>query len=1060
MQKGMMIERFFISPFIWRKSSFRLHIFYALLGLCWLLSGTISSVAGKQTEAARELLLNTPVERQLQVGETHLYKITLASATYLRIFINPSDTAVNSKITAPGGTQDVGVRYYPSGKGARFVSLIAEAAGIYNLEIRLSEQGKAGSYTGKIEELRPATAEDRVHLAAEKAEEDGRILGDTQQGAAKYEEALALWRKLGDQKGELRMLAYLGNKYKFIGEVQIAADYHKQAIEAARRLGDRYREATLMLEVSSTYLALGENQKALDTYNQARQIFKSLSKRYGEALATFNIGYLFFGLGEWENALPYLEETLPTFSSLGDIDSECTILNAMGKIYRVLGDSPKGIGFHNRALTLARNNQYADTEAICLRHLGDAYLELDERQKALEFYEQSLKLSQKVGMPACEGDGLRGIGYITYLSGDYPKALDFLTRSLARYRAGWERSREAKALHNLALVNYALGNFDDAKNQIEQAITIQESLRANIINQQLRDNIFSSAQSTFALYIGTLMQLHKKNPNAGFEALALQVSERARARSLLDLLSISQANIREGVPQNLLDLERTLQQQLNAKAAARARVLNDKRTQAQAAAFDKEIAQLSARFRDVEVQIRQSSPRYAALTKPQPLSAQEIQQQLDDQTVLLEFALGEKQSWLWAVTRTSVNSYQLSSSNEIEPAARKVYELLTVRQPKKGETEAQYKARVTQSETSLQNESARLSRLLLAPIATRLQSEWKDKRLAIVASGTLEYIPFAALPLPQATGEKSGMETKNPQSTEPLIARHEIINLPSVSALAAIRRETSGRKTAEKTVAVIADPVFEPTDPRVLKAMQQDNNKSMVVSVRSGEPSANATQAQAAPVGDSDLGRALRSFDLLNERGGFSRLPFSREEAEAIATLAGKTALMKATDFQATRTVATSGELARFRILHFATHGLLNSERPELSGLVLSLVDEHGKSQDGFLRMHEIYNLHLPAELIVLSACQTALGKQIRGEGLVGLTRGFMYAGAERVVASLWQVDDLATAELMKRFYRAMLKDGMRPAQALRAAQLEMMKQERWASPYFWAAFTIQGEWK
>jgi CHAT domain-containing protein len=158
--------------------------------------------------------------------------------------------------------------------------------------------------------------------------------------------------------------------------------------------------------------------------------------------------------------------------------------------------------------------------------------------------------------------------------------------------------------------------------------------------------------------------------------------------------------------------------------------------------------------------------------------------------------------------------------------------------------------------------------------------------------------------------------------------------------------------------------------------------------------------------------------------------------------------------------MATSGALARYRIVHFATHGLLNSEHPELSGLVLSLIDDNGKIRDGFLRMHEIYNLRLPADVVVLSACQTALGKEVKGEGLVGLTRGFMYAGAQRVVASLWQVDDLATAELMKHFYRGMLQENMRPAEALRAAQIEMSKHGRWSAPYYWAGFVIQGEWR
>jgi CHAT domain-containing protein len=191
----------------------------------------------------------------------------------------------------------------------------------------------------------------------------------------------------------------------------------------------------------------------------------------------------------------------------------------------------------------------------------------------------------------------------------------------------------------------------------------------------------------------------------------------------------------------------------------------------------------------------------------------------------------------------------------------------------------------------------------------------------------------------------------------------------------------------------------------------------------------------------------------------FRRLPFSRREAEAIAALAPRTMSRESLDFEANRATATSADLSNYRIIHFATHGLLNSQHPELSGIVLSLVDEAGRPQDGFLRLHEIYNLNLGADLVVLSACRTALGKEIKGEGLVGLTRGFMYAGAPRVVASLWAVDDEITAELMKRFYHAMLIKKQRPAAALRAAQVGLWQSKR-LPPYYWAAFVLQGEWK
>ena len=256
--------------------------------------------------------------------------------------------------------------------------------------------------------------------------------------------------------------------------------------------------------------------------------------------------------------------------------------------------------------------------------------------------------------------------------------------------------------------------------------------------------------------------------------------------------------------------------------------------------------------------------------------------------------------------------------------------------------------------------------------------------------------------------------------------------------LAVLRRETAGRQPAPRTVAILADPVFDADDPRVTSFVRRPTS-----------PIKNETASRAADLTDS-----------VNARDGLSRLPFSREEANAIAALAPGSDVSRVTDFNASRATALGGALSGHRIVHFATHGVLDSERPALSGLILSRVDERGKPQDGYLRQHDIYNMRLDADLVVLSACQTALGKEIKGEGLVGLTRAFMYAGAPRVVASLWQVNDLATAELMKKFYRGMLQQKLRPAAALRAAQLEMSQDPRWASPYYWAGFVLQGEWR
>jgi len=283
-------------------------------------------------------------------------------------------------------------------------------------------------------------------------------------------------------------------------------------------------------------------------------------------------------------------------------------------------------------------------------------------------------------------------------------------------------------------------------------------------------------------------------------------------------------------------------------------------------------------------------------------------------------------------------------------------------------------------------------------------------------------VPFASLPAPAAS------------SYRPLIVDHEIITLPSASVLAALREETAGRRRAAKTLAVLADPVFQSDDPRIN----------------------GVSEKTALPDSSKEIYRSAKESGL----DSFVRLRFTRQEANEITRFVSADKQLEALDFAASRANATSAALDQYQIVHFATHGLINNRHPELSGIVLSLVDEKGQPQNGFLRLYEIYNLKLGADLVVLSACQTAVGQEIKGEGLLGLTRGFMYAGAPRVVATLWQVDDRATAELMKRFYQKMLGEGLRPAAALKAAQVSMQSDKRWSSPHYWAAFTLHGEWK
>jgi CHAT domain-containing protein len=219
------------------------------------------------------------------------------------------------------------------------------------------------------------------------------------------------------------------------------------------------------------------------------------------------------------------------------------------------------------------------------------------------------------------------------------------------------------------------------------------------------------------------------------------------------------------------------------------------------------------------------------------------------------------------------------------------------------------------------------------------------------------------------------------------------------------------------------------------------------VRAEGGGEEAAVTRGDAVAVGSGEGAPGL----------ALPRLRQSRREVEAIAALLPAAEALVATGFAADRELVLSGALAGYRVLHFATHGILDDEHPELSGLVLSQVDRAGRPQEGFVRLRDVYGLDLGADLVVLSGCRTALGREVRGEGLVGLTRGFLYAGVEQVVASLWRVEDRVTAELMERFYRALWLDGLTPGAALARAQREVAADPRWSDPYFWSAFVVQG---
>ena len=463
------------------------------------------------------------------------------------------------------------------------------------------------------------------------------------------------------------------------------------------------------------------------------------------------------------------------------------------------------------------------------------------------------------------------------------------------------------------------------------------------------------------------MQLHQQHPSEGYNIKALQASERSHARSLLAIINRASRN-----PQSKISTT------------------------------------------------NRSNPNYVELAKlPQ---IKEVQQQiLDDDTLLLEYSLGEERSYLWAVTKTNITTYELPKRADIELASRQFYDFLTV---------PSLRIRTNKAAKAGVN----LSQMLLGPISKQLG----NKRLLVVADGVLQYIPFSALPVPNSVPLDVGSSST---SAEPLLVKHEIINLPSASTLTLIRRNSQERQSPTKTLAVLADPVFNKEDERL-----------------TSKPSETSSQSKQN-LSTSVNGRGVQSHTTPVVEQLYPRLFGTLEEANHILSLVSPSEELQKFGFAASRQAVLNSELSQYRLIHFATHGILDTQKPERSGILLSVVNEQGELQRSLLSTPDIFNLKLSADLVTLSGCRTGLGKQIKGEGLIGLTGGLMYSGAKRVVVSLWSVDDSATAELMTRFYQGVLKDKPPPAKALRAAQLAMWQEQRWQNPYYWAAFTIEGEW-
>jgi CHAT domain-containing protein/tetratricopeptide (TPR) repeat protein len=889
-------------------------------------------------------------------------------------------------------------------------------------------------------------------------------LGEYRKALEYYQPALAIRQSLGIGRDLAQTLTAIALIQTEMGEANLALDAYRQSLPLARASGDKAQLAYALNSMALLHIRLGEHQQALNLLQEALALWPETGNQYGESQALNLTGMAYSDLFDMQNSLSYYTQSIEFAEKTGARYSVAEALNNLGIQYWRLRDYDQALACYERALQFWREIGNRLMESRTLNNLGLLYIDKGDPDKSFELFKAAL--GDRVNGKYLRTDTvpLSNIalahllqGYVKQAPEEFQLSLEWYQRALPLVRENRDLRSEASALRSMAEAHLMLNQFDLARKEVDQAVALAERVRTGISGPEYRILTQPWMTLVYRTQVRALMRLHQEDPQAGYDKLALRASEQFRLRTLLELLSESGIELSQGIDPGYLTRLNELQLKLESAETLRAQSINRKQTE-KLAEIEKEMEELLRQRDLLDAQIRASNPQYAALKMPIPLSPSEIQRQLlDDETILLEYLLCANESYLWLVTTDSISSYRLPQTQKINQAARRVQQLLTSgNQPSGAETLKEKHTRQAMQKAEFDQASRELSRLILGPVAGKLG----NKRLLIVGDGILQYIPFGVLPEPEcgSAGDKETKQIRNPQSAirspqqyVPLIANHEVVTLPSASVLATLRQIRTGRSAAPHALAVLADPVFSGEDERV-SLTARTKIESVQEPVQPGSAGSGAATVKIV----SDVERSAADSGLQV----FRRLRFSRQEAEAITGSLRASERLEALDFAADRRLALGGKLGEYRILHFATHGLLNNKIPALSGLVFSLVDEQGRPLNGFLRLHEIYNLKLNADLVVLSGCQTALGQEVSGEGLIGLTRGFMHAGAPRVVASLWNVNDQATANLMKLFYERMLKDGLPPAAALRAAQIAMWKTEPNAVPYRWGAFILQGEWR
>jgi Uncharacterized protein conserved in bacteria len=866
---------------------------------------------------------------------------------------------------------------------------------------------------------------------------------DREKAVGYYNQALDLYKEMGDERGEGEILGGLGLIYSNIKDYNTALPYYQEALKVREKVDDKLLMGNSLNSIGAIYYNLDNYNRAMPYFDKAEALRIETGDLPGlgrtqtlKASSYLSIGEELNNSGKYPEALENLEKALEINRSLNAKPGIGDALNQLGFVYANLGEYSTAVEKINEAASIMKQENDTTSLAGVYNHLGIVLQMSGRMEKASEYFNKSLKIYEdhkdQINVEAL----LSNLGTLFFDTKDYVKAKDYLIKALQISREIKDKEREANCLLNLgnaytllemkddAMLNYKAGldiarlldspdllwkliagmaenyergkEYDKAIALNDSALEILEEMRGTLQSEEQKTSFMARERFAFEYVINMLGNFYEKDKTKGYDILAFQYAERSKSRAFLDLLAESLANVKEGVNSDLLKKQdEVLVSLTQAKQSLEQELKTEQADQQKISKLKGKVKVSEEDLSKINQEIRKTNPRYADLHYPEPVKLVEAQALCPDKnTVLLEYSVGDSSSCLWVITRSAHQLFKLPGRKALQEQIESFrFALLNPDQ-----TNNDFFTKGGYS----------LYKTLLQPAEPYFT---KKSKLVMIPDGILNYLPFEVL-----LTDNKGIGPGNFYSGLPfLIKKYPISYGQSASVLKSLLSEQAGAKISDpdnKKLIAFGDPVYE-----------NENDTS---------------------------GATVKSY---------KRLEYSGKEVENIASYFKKgNAEIYLRNDATEENVKREGELKKFNYIHFATHGFIDEAKPDFSSLVLTKTNN--SEEDGFLQATEIFNLNLNADLVVLSACQTGLGKLIRGEGMVGLTRAFMYAGTPTVLVSLWSVSDISTATLMGEFYKNLIKEKLGKTDALRKAQLSMLGNEKFAHPFYWAPFVLIGDWR